>query len=38
MANTTAIGESCLACHAAGAQGFNSIGLDYAVDKVHAQQ
>jgi OmcA/MtrC family decaheme c-type cytochrome len=37
MANTTALGESCQACHAAGAVGFNGIGLDYAVDKVHAQ-
>ncbi len=37
MANTTTIGESCQACHAAGAVGFNGIGLDYAVDKVHAQ-
>ena len=37
MANTTALGESCQACHAAGAQGFNGLGLDYAVDKVHAQ-
>ena len=37
MANTTAVGESCQACHAAGSVGFNGIGLDYAVDKVHAQ-
>jgi OmcA/MtrC family decaheme c-type cytochrome len=37
MANTTAVGESCQACHAAGAQGFNTVGLDYGVDKVHAQ-
>jgi OmcA/MtrC family decaheme c-type cytochrome len=37
MANTTALGESCQACHAAGAIGMNSTGLDYAVDKVHAQ-
>ena len=43
MANTTALGESCLACHATGpqvpggSQGFNTLGLDYAVDKVHAQ-
>jgi len=38
MANTTALGESCQACHASGAQGYNAVGLDYAVDKVHAQQ
>jgi len=37
MANTSALGESCQACHAAGAVGLNSVGLDYAVDKVHAQ-
>ena len=37
MSNTTALGESCMACHASGAQGMNGQGLDYAVDKVHAQ-
>jgi OmcA/MtrC family decaheme c-type cytochrome len=37
MANTTALGESCQACHAAGTVGFNGTGLDYGVDKVHAQ-
>jgi hypothetical protein len=37
MANTSALGESCQACHASGAVGRNTLGLDYAVDKVHAQ-
>lgn len=37
MANTTALGESCQSCHAPGAVGQNTMGLDYGVDKVHAQ-
>jgi OmcA/MtrC family decaheme c-type cytochrome len=37
MVNTSALGESCQACHSAGAVGFNGTGHDYAVDKVHAQ-
>jgi OmcA/MtrC family decaheme c-type cytochrome len=40
MANTSAMGESCQACHATGAvgTGYNGSGLNFAVDKVHAQQ
>jgi OmcA/MtrC family decaheme c-type cytochrome len=37
MANTSGLGESCQACHSAGTQGYNGSGLDYGVDKVHAQ-
>jgi OmcA/MtrC family decaheme c-type cytochrome len=37
MANSTSLGETCVACHTSGAQGMNGQGLDYAVDKVHAQ-
>jgi OmcA/MtrC family decaheme c-type cytochrome len=36
MANTTSLGESCIACHGASAD-YNSLGLDYSVSKVHAQ-
>ena len=36
LANTTSLGESCIACHGASAD-YNSLGLDYSVSKVHAQ-
>ena len=36
LANTTALGESCGACHGPSAD-YNTLGLDYSVSKVHAQ-
>jgi OmcA/MtrC family decaheme c-type cytochrome len=36
MANTTALGESCVACHGSSAD-YSTLGLDYSVNSVHAQ-
>ena len=36
MANTTSLGESCIACHGSSAD-YNSLGLDYSVQAVHSQ-
>ncbi len=36
LANTTTLGESCVACHGASAD-YNSLGLDYSVSAVHSQ-
>ena len=36
MANTTSLGESCIACHGSSAD-YNTLGLDYSVQAVHSQ-
>jgi OmcA/MtrC family decaheme c-type cytochrome len=36
LANTTALGESCQACHGSSAD-YNTLGLDYSVNAVHSQ-
>jgi OmcA/MtrC family decaheme c-type cytochrome len=36
LANTTTLGESCIACHGSSAN-YSTLGLDYSVQAVHSQ-
>jgi OmcA/MtrC family decaheme c-type cytochrome len=36
LANTTSLGESCVACHGSSAN-YSTLGLDYSVQAVHSQ-
>ncbi len=36
LANTTTLGESCIACHGSSAN-YSTLGLDYSVSAVHSQ-